>query len=104
MFVCLYDWLYIYSLDEQAYHDIATYNAAEGTGGFDGSIRYEMQRPEVSVSAPRRASIHLSNHLQNLGQSFRNTELFFVTNFANRYVSGACFGCLDCAAISLPYV
>jgi hypothetical protein len=32
----------------QAYHDMATYDAATGTGGLDGSIQYEVDRPEVS--------------------------------------------------------
>lgn len=33
----------------QAYHDMATHNIADGTGGMDGSIRFfdEMARPEV---------------------------------------------------------
>ena len=32
----------------QAFHDMATHNADDGTGGLDGSIVYELGRPEVS--------------------------------------------------------
>ena len=34
----------------KAYHDVATYNVEDGTGGLDASIRFEeeQQRPEVS--------------------------------------------------------
>ena len=31
----------------QAYHDMATYNVTDGTGGLDGSIQYEQDRAEV---------------------------------------------------------
>ena len=32
----------------QAYHDMATHNIADGTGGLDGSIQFEEDRAEVS--------------------------------------------------------
>ena len=31
----------------QAYHDVATHNVTDGTGGLDASIFYEFNRPEV---------------------------------------------------------
>jgi hypothetical protein len=31
----------------QAYHDSATHNIIDGTGGLDGSIFYELDRAEV---------------------------------------------------------
>lgn len=31
----------------QAYHDMATHNILDGTGGLDASIRFEMTRDEV---------------------------------------------------------
>ncbi|THH33252.1 hypothetical protein EUX98_g890 [Antrodiella citrinella] len=51
-----------------AYHDMATFNAAEGTGGLDASIRLERDRPE------------------NVGDGFANT-LNVVNVAANRFVS-----------------
>jgi hypothetical protein len=47
----------------QAYHDMATYNVAEGTGGLDGSIRFaeEQARPEVSFLTPATVSSVLKN-------------------------------------------
>lgn len=33
----------------QAYHDMATHNIEDGTGGLDASIQYEMGRAEVRV-------------------------------------------------------
>lgn len=32
----------------QAFHDMATHNVDDKTGGLDGSIVYELDRPEVS--------------------------------------------------------
>ncbi|KAJ6562489.1 heme peroxidase [Mycena capillaripes] len=60
------DWL------RTAYHDMATHNVADGTGGMDGSIRFdeEMARPE------------------NVGSGFLNTRND-VASQANRYVSVA---------------
>lgn len=37
---------YLYSM-LQAFHDMATHNADNGTGGLDGSLVYELDRPEV---------------------------------------------------------
>ncbi|KAH8107971.1 heme peroxidase [Cristinia sonorae] len=50
------------------YHDMATFDAAAGTGGIDGSIRLERDRPE------------------NVGDAFANT-LNVISVEANRYVS-----------------
>ncbi|KAJ7342452.1 heme peroxidase [Mycena albidolilacea] len=53
-----------------AYHDMATHNATDGTGGMDASIRFleEISRPE------------------NAGDGFSNTINVFLAH-ANRYVS-----------------
>ncbi|KAG7087894.1 hypothetical protein E1B28_011941 [Marasmius oreades] len=32
-----------------AFHDMATHNVDDGTGGLDGSIIYKFDRPEVDV-------------------------------------------------------
>ncbi|KAJ6555642.1 putative L-ascorbate oxidase [Mycena vulgaris] len=53
-----------------AYHDMATHNVADGTGGLDASIRF----PEEQARA------------ENAGDGFANT-LSVVFNQANRYVS-----------------
>lgn len=37
-------------LPRQAYHDMATHNVDDGTGGLDMSIVYELDRGEVSYS------------------------------------------------------
>ncbi|KAH8101285.1 heme peroxidase [Cristinia sonorae] len=57
------DWL------RTAYHDMATHNIRDGSGGLDASIRFfeEQQRPEAS-------------------DGFRNT-LTVITQFSNRYYS-----------------
>ncbi|KAJ7433636.1 heme peroxidase [Mycena galericulata] len=70
-----------------AYHDMATHNSTDGTGGLDASIRFieELERPE------------------NVGNGFANTGqvVFFLSN---RYVSlsdcialGAVFAVENCA-------
>jgi hypothetical protein len=43
------------STSTQAYHDMATHNIADGSGGLDGSIAFaaEQGRPEVSLSKVR---------------------------------------------------
>ncbi|KAJ7815321.1 putative L-ascorbate oxidase [Mycena olivaceomarginata] len=55
-----------------AYHDMATHNVADGTGGMDGSIRFfdEMARPE------------------DAGDGFQNT-ISVLAGQSNRYVSVA---------------
>ncbi|KAH8101425.1 heme peroxidase [Cristinia sonorae] len=55
-----------------AYHDMATYNSTDGTGGLDGSIRFP---EELSRS-------------ENAGDGFTNT-LRFITPGLNRYFSVA---------------
>ncbi|KAK7018121.1 peroxidase [Favolaschia claudopus] len=56
-----------------AYHDMATHNAADGTGGLDASIRFpdEQRRPE------------------NAGDGFQNTMSIVPLGLTNRYVSVA---------------
>jgi len=34
-------------IPSKAYHDMATHNIEDGTGGMDASIRFELDRPEV---------------------------------------------------------
>ncbi|KAI0718229.1 heme peroxidase [Cerioporus squamosus] len=53
-----------------AYHDMATYNVSDGTGGLDASIQYELDRAE------------------NVGNGFNNTITVFQ-NSMTRYLSGA---------------
>lgn len=53
-----------------AFHDMITHNAAEGTGGMDASIMFEMDRPE------------------NPGSAF-NATMGFMTNFYNIQTSMA---------------
>ncbi|EJD37638.1 heme peroxidase [Auricularia subglabra TFB-10046 SS5] len=55
-----------------AYHDAATYNAEDGTGGLDASIRFEEEQQRA----------------ENVGTGFANT-FFFVNLIANRYVTYA---------------
>ncbi|KAF7355820.1 Peroxidase [Mycena venus] len=55
----------------QAYHDMATHNVADRTGGMDGSIRLEEQ-----------------SRAENAGDGFSNT-LTVVFSVANRYISVA---------------
>jgi len=38
---------YQYSPCSKAYHDMATHNVEDGTGGLDASIRFELDRVEV---------------------------------------------------------
>jgi hypothetical protein len=44
----------------QAFHDMATHNVEDRTGGLDGSIVYELERPEVSCSASSPFSCDLN--------------------------------------------
>ncbi|KAK7039847.1 peroxidase [Favolaschia claudopus] len=53
-----------------AYHDMATHNIADGTGGLDGSIRFEEERLRP----------------ENPGDGFNNT-LAFLSATSNRYIS-----------------
>ena len=38
----------------QAYHDMATHNVEDGTGGLDASIQFEQDRPEVRKGGPSK--------------------------------------------------
>ncbi|KAH8101417.1 putative L-ascorbate oxidase [Cristinia sonorae] len=62
------DWL------RTAYHDMATHNTMDGTGGLDASIRFqaEQERPEAPF--------------QNAGDGFQNT-FAFIAGLSNRYFS-----------------
>ncbi|KAF7340127.1 Peroxidase [Mycena venus] len=53
-----------------AYHDMATHNIADGTGGLDASIRFAEEQARA----------------ENVGDGFANT-LSVLTGFATRYVS-----------------
>ncbi|KAJ7113369.1 heme peroxidase [Mycena epipterygia] len=55
-----------------AYHDMATHNIADGTGGLDASIRFAEEQARA----------------ENVGDGFANT-LSVLTGFATRYVSVA---------------
>ncbi|KAF7349744.1 Peroxidase [Mycena sanguinolenta] len=56
----------------QAYHDMATHNIADGTGGLDASIRFAEEQARA----------------ENVGDGFGNT-LGVLTGFSTRYVSVA---------------
>ncbi|KAK7053583.1 peroxidase [Favolaschia claudopus] len=53
-----------------AYHDMATFNIADGTGGLDGSIRFEEEQARS----------------ENVGDGFKNTFLA-ISATSNRYVT-----------------
>ncbi|GLB34708.1 putative peroxidase family protein [Lyophyllum shimeji] len=74
-----------------AFHDMSTYDASNGTGGLDGSIAYELGRPE------------------NFGAGFTSTLSDFEV-YPNKYVSradiialGAVFGTATCGGPIIPY-
>ncbi|KAJ3576656.1 hypothetical protein NP233_g302 [Leucocoprinus birnbaumii] len=74
-----------------AFHDMATHNVDDGTGGLDGSLVYELERPE------------------NFGLGFNQTATDFET-FPNKYVSradifalGAVFAVATCGGPVIPY-
>jgi hypothetical protein len=47
------------SLRRQAYHDMATHNVQDGTGGLDASIRFPEEQARSEVSCPD-CPFHLS--------------------------------------------
>ncbi|TFK42304.1 L-ascorbate oxidase [Crucibulum laeve] len=74
-----------------AFHDMATHNVDDGTGGLDGSIAYELDRGE------------------NFGSGFNQTLSDFET-FPNKYVSradvialGAVLAVSTCGGPIIPY-
>ncbi|TFK30217.1 L-ascorbate oxidase [Coprinopsis marcescibilis] len=74
-----------------AFHDMATHNADDGTGGLDGSIVYELDRPE--------------NHSLGLNATLGDFE-----NLPNKYVSrsdvialGAVFAVATCGGPVIPF-
>ncbi|KAJ7249598.1 heme peroxidase [Mycena rebaudengoi] len=76
-----------------AYHDMATHNTADGTGGMDGSIRF----PEEQARA------------ENAGDGFSNT-LTVLTQSTGRYVSvadilvlGALLAIEQCGGPEIPF-
>ncbi|KAJ7805407.1 heme peroxidase [Mycena olivaceomarginata] len=78
------DWI------RNAYHDMATHNIVDGTGGMDGSIRFseEQSRPEASGAWFLALAVLTSSPFQNAGDGFSNTVgLLFLE--VNRYISVA---------------
>ncbi|KAG6856461.1 hypothetical protein H0H87_004321 [Tephrocybe sp. NHM501043] len=74
-----------------AFHDMAAYDASNGTGGIDGSIAYELDRSE------------------NFGVGFTSTLSDFGV-YPNKYVSrgdvialGAIFGVATCGGPIIPF-
>ncbi|KIK08790.1 hypothetical protein K443DRAFT_672308 [Laccaria amethystina LaAM-08-1] len=74
-----------------AFHDMATHNVNDGTGGLDGSLVYELDRPE------------------NFGQGFNQTMTDFE-NYPNKLVSradiisiGAIFAVSTCGGPIIPF-
>ncbi|KDR69064.1 hypothetical protein GALMADRAFT_230872 [Galerina marginata CBS 339.88] len=74
-----------------AYHDMATHNVTDGTGGLDASIFRELTRPE------------------NVGAGMKDTMIDFQYS-ASKYISlsdiiamGAVWGVASCNGPSLPY-
>ncbi|KAF8215620.1 heme peroxidase [Mycena galopus ATCC 62051] len=57
-----------------AYHDMATYNITDGTGGMDASVRFAVEQ----------------EHTENVGDGIPNTVSLLFT-VANRYISMADF-------------
>ncbi|KAJ7279989.1 heme peroxidase [Mycena rebaudengoi] len=56
-----------------AYHDMATHNVEDGTGGMDASIRFREEQERA----------------ENVGTGFNNTIIIVLPGFTNRYVSAA---------------
>lgn len=74
-----------------AFHDMATHNVNNGTGGLDGSLVYELDRPE------------------NFGLGFNQTASDFE-NYPNKFVSradiisiGAIFAVATCGGPIIPF-
>ncbi|KAJ7185156.1 heme peroxidase [Mycena haematopus] len=76
-----------------AYHDMATHNAADGTGGLDASIRFGEEQARA----------------ENVGDGFNNTLNVLLVH-ANRYVSvadvialGAIMAFENCGGPEIPF-
>jgi hypothetical protein len=69
----------------QAFHDMATHDVDNGTGGLDGSLVYELGRAEVSLCIPESLQ-NDNDYQQNFGLGFNQTQTDFST-FPNKYVS-----------------
>ncbi|KAJ7804117.1 heme peroxidase [Mycena olivaceomarginata] len=76
-----------------AYHDMATHNSTDGTGGLDASIRFPAERTRA----------------ENIGDGFANT-IGIVFQVINRYVSmadaialGAIFAVENCGGPEIPF-
>ena len=41
--------VFVLTLYWKAFHDMATHNIEDGTGGLDGSIQFEFDRPAVGL-------------------------------------------------------
>ncbi|KAI3619310.1 l-ascorbate oxidase [Moniliophthora roreri] len=74
-----------------AYHDMATHNVDDGTGGLDGSIAYELDRPE-NIGSGMLASI--------------NDFVLFTspaTGLADTIAMGAVIGVAACGGPIVPF-
>ncbi|KAK6996397.1 peroxidase [Favolaschia claudopus] len=76
-----------------AYHDMATHNVADGTGGLDASIRFEEEQARA----------------ENVGNGFSNT-INVLAGFSTRYTSiadtialGLVFGVEFCGGPRVPF-
>lgn len=80
---------------QKAYHDVATHNIEDGTGGMDASIFYELDRAEVRVLATWALWIH---HLCRLAEHWPSNERFGER--LRIYINSICIMCalLNCIA------
>lgn len=65
---------------------MATHNIEDGTGGMDGSLVYELDRPEVRTMLRLRFHGKLTPSTQNAGIGFNLSSSDFEL-FPNKYVS-----------------
>ena len=79
----------------KAYHDVATHNIEDGTGGMDASIFYELDRAEVRALATCALWIH---HLCRLAEHRPSNERF--SERLRIYINSICIMCalLNCIA------
>ncbi|KAH8823960.1 heme peroxidase [Flagelloscypha sp. PMI_526] len=74
-----------------AYHDMSTHNVADGTGGLDGSIRFETDRPE-------NVGVGMLSSLRDFG--FHLTPF---TSMADMMAMGVVMGYQTCGGPTVPY-
>lgn len=68
----------------QAFHDMSTHDITDGSGGLDGSMVYELDRPEVSHASILQELTNLYH--QNFGSGFSHTVSDFEV-YPNKYIS-----------------